>query len=382
VGPGQEGGGHGAPCLPQGRYLPSGPPIRRHLTTSSLAGKERMPAGTAPHSQENLVSLLREAAAARKSTLLLRGLNPSECTPSPSKMPRASRPQLQNVTGRLAGKFDAAASAAVAAPEEVGARARPAEMSCEGDTVEQAVRGAASESELRERLLASQEEVQRLQRTLQSEQDAARGVSAQLSEAGEAQRRLETQIQDLQVRLEEQTKCASDAAEALRLQQGSFTDAQLQEFADEMEEIQEKLAASEQSNAQLQSEWEDVQQELRDEIVELKSKLAASQEATTDAEENCRKKERVLRDELEKLKGDLACSHAGLDRAEDSRLKEVAELQSKIVALEEAGRELEAVAEQEVEELKSKLAELEESNKVLVEAKLPLRKGTQRHADR
>lgn len=318
---------------------------------------------------QNVRSLLREAAQARKSTLILRGLNPTDCTPSPSKARRVSRPSLEGGTPepdavQLADKF---AASVLQSPEGVSTRASPATSFYNVGSVEPAMRDAASESEWRERLLASQEEVQRLQCALQSEHNAARRLSAQLAEAEEARKQLENQIEDLRFKLEEQTRCASDAAAALSLQQGTITDSQLQEFADEMEEIQEKLAASEKNNAQLQSEWDDVQQELRDEIVELQGKLANSQRATQEAEDTLHSKERVMRDELDEVKRELASSDAALERAEGSRLKEVADLQSKIVALEEAGRELEAVAEQEVEELKFKLAELEAS-KVLAEA--------------
>jgi predicted nucleic acid-binding Zn-ribbon protein len=222
-------------------------------------------------------------------------------------------------------------------------------------------------TEARKCLLASQKEVQRLQRALRSEQDAARSLSAQLSDAEEARVRLERQVLDLEALLDAQTKRADEAAEALIVQQGAITDTQLQEFADEMEEIQEKLAASERNNLQLQSEWEHLQQELREENEKLKGQLAGSQRTREDADAKWDESARGLRQEVEELKQSLESAQAALDEAEASRQSQVQALQCKVAELEEYGRELEAVAEEEVEDLKAKVAELQEANERLAQ---------------
>jgi len=337
--------------------------------------------------QDGLRALLRAAAAARTSTLLLRGLNPSEChaTPTPRKARRESRTPLHSpqtaaealhfgrevvdVSG--AGRPQPSGAVVVGEEDKCADLPDPAGTDPEGTELgdgSSVVPGTGREAtEARKCLLASQKEVQRLQRALRSEQDAARSLSAQLSDAEEARVRLERQVLDLEALLDAQTKRADEAAEALIVQQGAITDTQLQEFADEMEEIQEKLAASERNNLQLQSEWEHLQQELREENEKLKGQLAGSQRTREDADAKWDESARGLRQEVEELKQSLESAQAALDEAEASRQSQVQALQCKVAELEEYGRELEAVAEEEVEDLKAKVAELQEANERLAQ---------------
>ena len=300
-----------------------------------------------PGAGGGLRALLKQAAATRKSTLEYFRANPTECIP---KARRESRQLADSGDSDRGNQRPASVSphtalqrslpenalsvepGVVPAPEAEGLR-----LDSGGGT--DVKRG--DDTGLQEQLQKSQAMVRQLQDALCAEQDASRKLDAQLRGAQDASDSLHNKISELEARLDKQTKLAREAQNE---QHSAITEEQLQEFADEVEEIQEKLVASELANTKLQTEWETLQQVTQDDTDELKRKLVVAECAKTKAETDRDAQLRDMRDELEEIQTKLASSQSATHQAGSAKDAMQHDLTSKIAALEKVNKRLEAAA--------------------------------------
>ena len=331
--------------------------------------------GKAESERGGLRAVLKQAAVARASILLSRGLDPSDPSYTPSPKHRRSRlsqvrpggsphhAQHQRATSggevvddasirQLAESFaDSQPTQARRAhaetnlpapssasretlPQRTQAETAPTAAAEQPPTIAAQNRSAAvsrDDAGLRAQLLAAQAEVLHLQQALQAEQEACRELTAQLRDAQVKADQLRDNVTRLETQLAESKQAAGRSGGPLvppaagrnqhpAAQAGSeVSDARLQELVKDVAAIQKRLKVSEDSNKRLQVQWEEAQQEHAAEVAELMRMCAAAEEAKKDAEEerdNTEAERHLLLKELEDVDDQLQEANKKLNSQE------------------------------------------------------------------
>ena len=256
-----------------------------------------------------LRAFLTQAAAERQSTLEYFRRNPSECSLEKRTSQRLNRddgelpennsveaPVHQSTRAEAPAELPSGKPTSVStslAPQQLSNREavsatvhaeRPANASVpnasaseQSKDVDERHRTVAQESPSKDtksqsrQLLETRAELRRLQGVLKAERDAVADLTARLQDSQTECDKLQDKVTELQ---------AKQAAESQKVQKtdiDEISDELLEELEQEIDDLREKLEASESKNTMQQAEWESIKQELTAEIQELKSKLAGAQ---------------------------------------------------------------------------------------------------------
>jgi hypothetical protein len=226
----------------------------------------------APAHQNNSVELFSVAQApAHQST---RAEAPGEL---PSKKPASmsTSPALQQQSNREA------ASTTVRAEKPANASVPNASASEQSQDVDETYAKVAEESPSKDtksqcrQLLETRAELRFFQGVLKAERDAVAEFTARLQDYQRECDKLQDKVKELHA-----AKQAAESQKVQKMDIEEISDELLEELEQEIDDLREKLEASESKNTTQQAEWESIKQELTAEIQELKSKLAGAEAET------------------------------------------------------------------------------------------------------